>query len=74
MVGERLPTRNRKQNVKNAMAVIFGLFFVMAGFNLSSAADPDVKGSKDPGLLSRMPDFHISNYKVTEFDSHKFIN
>jgi OmpA-OmpF porin, OOP family len=56
------------------MAVIFSLFFVLAGFGLSTAADQDLKGSKDPALLSRMPNFHIAEYKDTEFDSHRFIN
>lgn len=60
--------------MKNITVVILGLFVVLAGFGLSSAADQDVKGSKDPSLLSRMPNFHISGYKRTEFDSHKFIN
>jgi OmpA-OmpF porin, OOP family len=60
--------------VKNVMAVIFSLLFVLAGFGLSTAADQDVKGSKDPTLLSRMPNFHISEYKDTEFASHRFIN
>jgi len=41
--------------VKNITVVILGLFVVLAGFGLSSAADQDVKGSKDPSLLSRMP-------------------
>ena len=59
--------------MKNVMAVIFSLFFVLAGFDLSMAADQDVKGSKDHSLLSRMPNFWISDYKDTEFDSHKFI-
>lgn len=58
--------------MKKVVAVILSLFFVLAGFGLS-IADPDVKGSKDHPLLSRMPDFYISDYKVTEFDSHKFI-
>jgi outer membrane protein OmpA-like peptidoglycan-associated protein len=56
------------------MAVILSFFFVLAGFGLSAGADPNLKGSKDHPLLSRMPDFHISGYKDTEFDSHKFIN
>jgi len=60
--------------VKNVTVAILGLFVVLAAFGLSSAADQDVKGSKDPSLLSRMPNFHISAYKSTEFDSHKFIN
>jgi len=54
------------------MAAIFSLFFVLAGFGLSMAADLDVKGSKDNPLLTRMPNFYISAYKDTEFDSHKF--
>ena len=60
--------------MKKVMAVIFSLFSVLAGFNLSMAADQDVKGSKDHPLLSRMPSFYISEYKDTEFDSHKFID
>ena len=59
--------------MKNIMAVIFSLFFVLAGFVFSVAAEQDVKGSKDHPLLSRMPDFFIAEYKDTEFDSHKFI-
>lgn len=60
--------------MKNAMAVIFSLFFVLAGFGLAIAADLDVKGSKDHPLLTRMPNFYISGYKDTEFDSHRFID
>lgn len=59
--------------MKNVIAVIFSLFFVLAGFNLSYAADQDAKGSKDHPMLSRMPDFWIAEYKDAEFDSHKFI-
>jgi OmpA-OmpF porin, OOP family len=59
--------------MKNVMAVIFSLFFLLTGFVFSVSAEQDVKGSKDHPLLSRMPDFYISEYKDTEFDSHKFI-
>jgi OmpA-OmpF porin, OOP family len=55
------------------MAVVFSLFFVLAGFVSSVAAEQDVKGSRDHPLLSRMPDFYIAEYKDSEFDSHKFI-
>ncbi|MBI4690737.1 MAG: hypothetical protein HY754_10820 [Nitrospirae bacterium] len=41
--------------MKKVMAVVFGLFFVLASFGLSMAADQDRKGSKDHPLLSRMP-------------------
>jgi outer membrane protein OmpA-like peptidoglycan-associated protein len=60
--------------MKNGMAVIFSLFFVLAGFGLTVAADQDRQGSKDHPLLSRMPDFHITDYKDKDFDSHKFID
>jgi OmpA-OmpF porin, OOP family len=60
--------------MKYVMAAIFSLFFVLAGFGLSTAADQDVKGSMDSPLLSRMPNFFISGYKDTEFDSHRFID
>jgi outer membrane protein OmpA-like peptidoglycan-associated protein len=59
--------------MKNAMAMIFGLLLVLAGVGFSLAADQDAKGSKDHPLLSRMPDFHIAEYKNTDFDSHRFI-
>jgi OOP family OmpA-OmpF porin len=59
--------------MKNVMAVIISLFFVLAGFGLSAGADQDRKGSKDHPLLSRMSNFHITDYKDTEFDSYKFI-
>ncbi|MHB8880158.1 MAG: OmpA family protein [Thermodesulfovibrionales bacterium] len=58
--------------MKNAVTVIFSLFFVLASFVLSMAANQDVKGGKDHPLLSRMPDFRISDYKESEFDSHTF--
>jgi len=59
--------------MKNAMTVIFGLLVVVAASSLSMAADQDLKGSKDHPLLTRMPNFFISEYKDNEFDSHRFI-
>jgi outer membrane protein OmpA-like peptidoglycan-associated protein len=47
---------------------------MLASFGLSVAADPDVKGGKDHLLLSRMPGFHITEYKDRDFDSYKFID
>ncbi len=60
--------------MKHVKAVIFSLFFVLTGFSFSMAAEQDIKGSKDHPLLSRMPDFFISGYKDTEYDSHSFMN
>jgi len=36
--------------------------------------EQDIKGSKDHPLLSRTPDFRITGYKDTEYDSYKFNN
>ncbi|MDA8240288.1 MAG: OmpA family protein [Nitrospiraceae bacterium] len=57
--------------MKKSMAAFFSLFFVLAIVGLSAAAQ-DKKGSKDHPLLSRMPNFHITDYKDIEFDSFKF--
>jgi OmpA-OmpF porin, OOP family len=61
-----------ENNMKNLMGVILSLFLVLVCF-APSGADQDVKGSMDHPLLSRMPNFFISEYKNFEFDSHKFI-
>jgi OmpA-OmpF porin, OOP family len=60
--------------MKNVMIVIFSLFFILSGFGPVKTSEPDKKGSIDHPLLSRMPNFHISDYKDTEFDNHKFID
>jgi outer membrane protein OmpA-like peptidoglycan-associated protein len=59
--------------MKNVILVIFSLFLLMAGESLSTVTAQDIKGSKDHPLLSRMPDFRISDYKDAEFDSYRFI-
>jgi OOP family OmpA-OmpF porin len=60
--------------MRKVMAVVFSLLFVIAGSGISMAAEVDVKGSMDHPMLSRMPNFFISGYKFTEFDSHRFID
>lgn len=57
--------------MKKVVAVCICLLFVFAGLNVY-AAQPDKKGSKDHPLLTRMPNFHITDYKDIEFDSFKF--
>ena len=54
------------------MTAIFILFFVAAWLGISWA-ESDRQGSKDHPLLSRMPNFHITEYKEIEFDSNRFI-
>jgi len=47
-------------------------FFLLAGSS-TFAQGQDVKGGKDHPLLTRMPNFYISDYKNNEFDTHKFL-
>ena len=58
--------------MKRIMATIFTLFLVLAGPGSAVSAEQDVRGGKDHPLLSRMPNFHITDYKDIEFDSFKF--
>jgi OOP family OmpA-OmpF porin len=62
----------RKNDMKNVIAVIFSLVLLQTGLGFSMQPDQDIKGSKDHPLLTRMPDFHITGYKDTEFDSYRF--
>ena len=59
--------------MKNVTIMIISLFFLLIGKSLSTVSAQDFKGSKDHPLLSRMPDFRISDYKEAEFDSYRFI-
>lgn len=59
--------------MKNVITVFFSLVFFFTGQAFSMQADQDVKGSKDHPILTRMPDFHITGYKETGFDSYRFI-
>lgn len=58
--------------MKNLIAVFFSLVLLPAVPGFSMQPEQDIKGSKDHPLLTRMPDFHITGYKDTEFESYKF--
>jgi outer membrane protein OmpA-like peptidoglycan-associated protein len=62
--------------MKKSVLMFLGLFFVMTSIGLFSAAaaEQDAKGSKDHRLLSRMPNFHIYQYRDKDFDVHKFMD
>ncbi len=64
--------QNRK-NMKNVILVTLTLSFLFAQNVLSQTTQQDIKGSKDHPLISRMPDFWISEYKEAEYDSYKYI-
>jgi outer membrane protein OmpA-like peptidoglycan-associated protein len=59
--------------MKKVTLAIFSLFFLMSGEALPGTIQQDIKGAKDHPLLSRMPDFWISEYKEADFDNYKFI-
>jgi OmpA-OmpF porin, OOP family len=59
--------------MKNVIMVTLSLFFLLTFEGISMVSEQDFKGSKDHPLLTRMPDFRISDYKDTEFDSYRFI-
>lgn len=52
--------------------VLLTLMIAVSSLHAALAVEPDVKGSKDHPLLSRMPSFHITEYKTFDFDSYRF--
>ncbi len=60
--------------MKKITALIFIMLITLSFFPFSVTGEPDVKGSHEHPLLSRMPDFYISGYKYADYDSHKFID
>ncbi len=53
--------------------VVATLFAALLYGSVALAGEADVKGSKDHPLLTRMPDFHITAYKVNDFDQYGFL-
>jgi outer membrane protein OmpA-like peptidoglycan-associated protein len=51
------------------LGAVLLIVLVMAG---TAYARKDRQGSSDHPLISRMPDFYIAAYKVTEYDSYTF--
>jgi OOP family OmpA-OmpF porin len=58
--------------MKKLSVIIAVLFLLLPGGLFSQASTQDIKGSKDHPMISRMPDFWISEYKESEYDSYKF--
>lgn len=59
--------------MKKLAILIFSIIFLLPLKGFSQGAQQDIKGSKDHPMVSRMPDFWISEYKVSEFEGYKFI-
>jgi OmpA-OmpF porin, OOP family len=58
--------------MKNVL-IVLSIYFLTTGVTISMTSEQDFKGGKDHPLLSRMPDFRLSDYKEAEFDSYRFI-
>jgi outer membrane protein OmpA-like peptidoglycan-associated protein len=54
--------------------VVLSLVLVVAGSGFAQATGQDLKGSSDHPLVSRMPSFHITEYKAAEYDSYPFFD
>jgi hypothetical protein len=60
--------------MKRIIALFFIFLIFLICFTFSVLGEPDVKGSMDHPLISRMPDFYISGYKYADYDSYKLID
>ena len=49
-------------------AFFIALIYVVAFSSLQATASADISGSKDHPLISRYPDTHIVQYRVSELD------
>jgi outer membrane protein OmpA-like peptidoglycan-associated protein len=57
---------------KKAISILGLCLFIVLAAPFLSIAQEDVQGSKDHPLLTRMPDFYISDYEYKEFDTADF--
>jgi OOP family OmpA-OmpF porin len=57
---------------KNAFSILGLCLFILLTAPILSVAQEDLQGSKDHPLLTRMPDFYISDYEYREFDTADF--
>ena len=53
-------------------AFLFSAFLLITALPCA-AQQQDRPGSKDPALLTRMPNFYIEEYKDVQFDAHEFV-
>jgi OmpA-OmpF porin, OOP family len=59
--------------MRNAIKIVLLAGALLVGLNSAALAQTsDVKGSKDPELFTRMPNFRIAEYNEKQFDSYNF--
>ena len=68
-----IPGRNNKMK-KNVFLILGICLFLFLITPILSVAQEDMPGSKDHPLLTRMPNFYISDYEYKEFEEANFKN
>ncbi len=56
-----------------AISVLAAALLPMAALPCAAQQKPDIPGSKEPALLTRMPGFYIEEYRESQFDAHDFL-
>ena len=55
------------------MSVLAAAMLLVAALPCAAQQKPDIQGSKDPALLTRMQGFYNSEYRESQFDAHEFV-
>ena len=55
------------------ISALAAAMLLVAALPCAAQQKPDIPGSKDPALLTRMPGFYISEYRESQFDAHEFV-
>jgi OOP family OmpA-OmpF porin len=55
------------------ISALAAAMLLVAALPCAAQQKPDVPGSKDPALLTRMPGFYIEEYRESQFDAHEFV-
>ncbi|TET68973.1 MAG: hypothetical protein E3J56_10555, partial [Candidatus Aminicenantes bacterium] len=58
--------------MRKTVIIIMTSLLIVFSYGITWAGKPDVKGSKDHPVVSRIPNFYISSYKDIEFDQYEF--
>ena len=55
------------------ISALAAAMLLVAALPCAAQQKPDIPGSKDSALLTRMPGFYISEYRESQFDAHEFV-
>jgi outer membrane protein OmpA-like peptidoglycan-associated protein len=62
-----------KEGNMKMFTIILGMIVALAATAPVAFANPDMVGSKDHPLFTRMPGYYIENYAASDFDRHEFV-